>query len=598
MQDDATCRVNTILTQARLFQSHTGRASIDTAAAAALISLTALPVCFHFESFPLYLTGQTVVKIVNVYSAVTLQLREAFHESEHDTQPARTLTDGTTRGASSSLAWFGDETESCAIVLTMIETIAFTCKLLLAHTDLDLASVPLDSSELVIWSFEAQRVIVEKLGNMLGVRNTIKQCFDRLPQQGERPANVLGILEELQGRLEKLGVRADAWLTLENAFALDMAGPEAEEEEVIKEAVLKVMPKLELPPHCLPINESSTSTFEGVGQWQTQPYTMDAVPDQTYLTAAFPSQPSIHTNLAPPPPETPLGSGPGPLPTSWNDQPEAAGRSSHSNWCAGNLQLAWPGWTHADFTMLALAADGFEGASMDADGGGFNPAVPRIMPGEGMDGSAQQGAGDVGSLDTPQGRSQGPTGMVQPGSQLAYHAHNFESSLGLSTMQKDQLGAFLEPMYLQPATARHDMKPSTDPQDLKTARIDVQTRPCQSDPWKEARTSAQAVMGEGPSSHAGQIFGQDVWAEKPIGSRQLSDIDRRVQETLALSRAVRPLIDDGHDERSAKRKGKGKGRESPQLSANEMSLAQALVMLRAIPRLVDDDTCRSGGKGE
>ncbi|CDR99270.1 hypothetical protein [Sporisorium scitamineum] len=68
--------------------------------------------------------------------------------------------------------------------------------------------------------------------------------------------------------------------------------------------------------------------------------------------------------------------------------------------------------------MLALAADGFEGASMDADGGGFNPAVPRIMPGEGMDGSAQQGAGDVGSLDTPQGRSQGPTGMVQPGSQL------------------------------------------------------------------------------------------------------------------------------------------------------------------------------------
>ncbi|CDW96801.1 hypothetical protein, partial [Sporisorium scitamineum] len=86
----------------------------------------------------------------------------------------------------------------------MIETIAFTCKLLLAHTDLDLASVPLDSSELVIWSFEAQRVIVEKLGNMLGVRNTIKQCFDRLPQQGERPANVLGILEELQGRLEKL----------------------------------------------------------------------------------------------------------------------------------------------------------------------------------------------------------------------------------------------------------------------------------------------------------------------------------------------------------------------------------------------------------
>ncbi|SJX65407.1 uncharacterized protein SRS1_15678 [Sporisorium reilianum f. sp. reilianum] len=580
-QDDATSRVHAILTQARLLQSATsqGASSIEPSAAA-LISLTALLACFQFRHAPISISAQSVINIVKVCSAITLQLREAFGDSEHATiPPARTSSAGTTKDTSSGAAYFSETMDGCRVVLTMIETIALTFELLLAHVDGDRVGDWLDTSEVVHWSLEAQQVVAEKLGSVLGILSTIKECVDNIRKQGRRPTHVLGMLERMQERLEKLGVQPDVSFAFEVAFAQDEIS--AGEGGGMKKEPMPSVPAYEMVPlHCSPTNEAS---FEGAGQWHAQPYTMSPVEYHSGLTAAYPTPPYMHTNLAAPV-KSPLTYGPGPLPTSRNDQPEPASSSSHTNWYGGNLRLAyqdqapaWRGAGHTEFSTLMSGAERFEAAS----GGGFKGVLPSMVFGEGMVERMQQGVEDAGGLRATQSRAVGRAGEMQSGSQLPYYVYDSRAPLGFSTTSAHPMWARYDSTHAQPAAARYDVDHAADPRETKRARIDPHTRPLQ---WDSHKVTRPRGMSDASTSQAGFTFVSEPMAtaraaDRSMESRQLLP----AAEALASIQGIEPLTDDVQT--GSYRQGKGKGRAS----TGSISSAITSTTLSSVSSLSDDD---------
>ncbi|TKY90372.1 hypothetical protein EX895_000370 [Sporisorium graminicola] len=594
LYDEATVKVNAILTQARLLQSGS---SVEPSAAA-LISLTALFACFQFKHPPISISEQSVINIVKVCSAITLQLRDTFSDSKDNVDPTTiTRTAGTAKCSHFGVAYFADTMDGHRIVLTMIETIALTFELLLAHIDSDGVPDSFDTSEVVIWSPEAQQMVAEKLGNVLGILSAIQECFDNIPKQGRRPGHVLGMVERIKGRIEKLGIQPDVSFALEvfAQCAREEAGePQREGHGTTEEALPEVLPYEPVRLHCSPTNESIFSMLGNSAQWQTSPYpTISSEAYHSGLMAAYPTPPYIHTNLAPPSSKGPLRFGPGPLPMSRYDRPEAA-ISSQANWHGGNLNLrlayqeqapAWRGANHVDFSVLASATpERLEGLRMAADGGGgVSKAGPSMVYGESVLDRAQQGAHVVDSLGSTQNRGQERAS--------AHYANDPRTTLGLSAMQANQMWARHEPVYLQASAVRSDTDCPGEARDSKRARIEMQTRQLQ---WDARGDTRNRGVGEGSSFQTGLAFGQDLAASvRAEDSRQLSGSHLPAAEALASIKGIEPLEDDtptgdSHWRSRERETGEGKSRRS-RFSISSAIMSTSLNSLTDEEHEEDDD---------
>ncbi len=305
---DTTQKTSAILSRARIFEASSGLTpSSEVVPVAAVISLTALLVCYQSKSMP-KMTAQKLNDIVKVCSAITLQLRDAFSDDGSTAELAPI------RVAHSSRDIF-----FCSgVVLTIVETVALTLELLTTHVDPEgVADDPDSLSRMFIWPPEAKQTIMDKLGSISGIITTIIECFENVPKYGKRPRHILSLLGHSQERLNRLGVQPDISFALDLMLPFGASDVPQEARQVPHESFQPIFNASTQPGSS--VNATTTFAVQRLQQ-QQQPTAPSMISSElSYDVDAYPTPPYTNSFL-PPLPRGPIWHGPGPIPTERRDQ--------------------------------------------------------------------------------------------------------------------------------------------------------------------------------------------------------------------------------------------------------------------------------------
>lgn len=550
MQDDATWRVSSILSQSRLLNSGTGGAATsEHSSAAALISLTALLACFHGQHSPISISAQGVDNIVKVCSTITLQLRDAFGGSENTLGSVRSSGGHETGRCSACASYFIDTLDGNCIALTMIETIALTFELLLAHTDSDRVTIPADWSEEVNLSVGAQQTVTERLGNILGIISTIRECFDNILKQGRRPGQIIRMLDRMQKQLENLGIQPDVSFAFDVAFAQIEADPSLGENAKLQKKVGKHLKSYEMDHlHCSSIGISTTPSFEGRGQWLPASCQTSSLGQPITLDAAFPTPPSIHTNFTSQSKGS-IAHGPGPISIWRHDCPGPAnpqllaGCNSGSSYARKDRfpihEQASHAWREGNPTdtppMLAPAPVSCEGVSVGSDHSSRNPAMTATMFDETMLQQMQTYSMDLGSSRSAQDGCHGRGGTTLRLEGLL-PCVRIDSRLGHEAQMDPEQQAWgrSEATTSQTEVYQRSYDASTDVRSSKRARIEQQNPGW---PHEQQMWAAQEDL----SGTTGVIRVNEVLPSRLQSFRASAN---SAVEALASIQGIQPLTDE------------------------------------------------------